>query len=95
MPKETNEITIKELEAKIFLEEHIRVVFRIDQNHFVPDYPFKYSVGDKNFYLTFHDRIEKTYPNIDFIAIDGHGMPIERRGRKLSEIRETYAGLNV
>lgn len=94
MANEQKQITIQQLEEKIFLQEHVRVIFRIHQNHLVPDYAFEYIVGDGNFYAKLQDRIEKSYPNISFMAIDGYGMPIERRGRKLTEIRETYIKAN-
>lgn len=83
-------ITIKELEEKLFLEEHIRIIFRAPIDMMVNEYPYKRNISNDNFYYIFQEKIERAYPNLSFIAIDGHGMPIERRGRKLGEIRETY-----
>lgn len=84
-------VTVKALEDKLFLEEHVRVIFRLPSTCLVKDYPFVNQVSDSCFYASFQDRLERTYPDIGFIAIDGFGMPIERRGRKLAEIRESYA----
>lgn len=82
--------TIKELEDHIFLFEEVRVFFRSSQDTIIPKYPFKNTFNDEIFLFQLKDRIEKTYPDLNFEIIDGYGVSKHIRGKRLGDIRKTY-----
>lgn len=83
-------VTIKQLEEHIFSFEEIRVFFRASQNDLVPEYPYKNTFSDDTFLFQLKDRIEKTYPGLNFEIVDGRGMVSHIHGKRLREIRQTY-----
>ncbi len=47
-------------------------------------------LGDNNYLEAFCDRLNRTYPYLAYVIIDGNGLSPGTRLKKLKDIRESY-----
>lgn len=84
------EISVAELEYHLFCFEQVRVIFRLDKNKVLPEYPYKTPVGDASYLQSLHDRLDKTYSETNFVIVDGEGLFPGLKLKKLKQVRMSY-----